>query len=210
VNCVEFCFVLFCFPIGRILLNRSLSGGGGSEWKEPFRFDLKDVIVDAFSQGEFVCLQGEHLVVHQLPESFRQRYGQVPQYIFVRESYRTLYENVTDWMLRGSMEYGVTLFTGVPGIGKSLFLVYFIYRFLRDDNFPDKRFAVEFRQGVYVCFKPTADATEFSCTRQDGSYMQSKNFLLLCDINEAVEPVSRAKWTFIFSSPAPARYKYIF
>lgn len=39
--------------------------------------------------------------------------------------------------------------------------------------------------------------------------MPSKQFLLLCDITEAVEPVSRAKWTYIFSSPAPDRYKEI-
>jgi hypothetical protein len=37
----------------------------------------------------------------------------------------------------------------------------------------------------------------------------SKDFLLLCDINETVGPVSRAKWTYIFSSPDPARYKEI-
>jgi putative protein kinase ArgK-like GTPase of G3E family len=32
----------------------------------------------------------------------------------------------------------VSLITGVPGIGKSLFLIYFIYRYLRDEKFGKK------------------------------------------------------------------------
>ena len=39
--------------------------------------------------------------------------------------------------------------------------------------------------------------------------MLSKDFLLLCDIVATTEPVSRAKWTYIFSSPDPKRYKQI-
>jgi hypothetical protein len=112
-------------------------------------------------------------------------------------------------MVDPSLDFGATLFTGVPGIGKSLFLVYFIYRFLADDRFTDKSFALEFTRGTYVCFLPTGADRQFWCSSQDGTSMHSKQFLLLCDITEAVEPVSRAKWTFIFSSPAPNRYKEI-
>lgn len=108
------------------------------------------------------------------------------------------------------MYFGVTLFTGVPGIGKSLFLVYFLFRFLHDNRFLDKTFALEFYSTKkYLCFHPTADPKEFLCTHQSGSGMPAKNFLLLCDIVEAAEPASRAQWTFIFSSPAPSRYKEI-
>eukprot|EP01039_Chlorochromonas_danica_P010110 gene10110-11190_t len=184
----------------------AVSGG----WKETFRFELELVLVRTFSEGTFVDLHGQHLIAHQLPETFPQRYGQIPRKIFVRDCYSQLYDKVSDLMLRGSMEFGATLFTGIPGIGKSLFLIYFIYRFLQDDRFPDKYFAVEFHQGIYLCFQPVAHATEeFLCTIQNGSYMQSKRFLLLCDINDTAEPCSRAKWTFIFSSPAPDRYKEI-
>ncbi len=45
------------------------------------------------------------------------------------------------------------LFTGVPGVGKSLFLVYFICRFLRDNYFSDKLFAFEFHRGEYDYFE---------------------------------------------------------
>eukprot|EP01033_Poteriospumella_lacustris_P000245 gene245-164_t len=103
--------------------------------------------------------------------------------------------------------YGVTLFTGVPGNGKSLFLVYFIYRFLTDERFEDKRFVLEFTSGTYICFQPNGVPGEFWCSFERASHMRSKEFLLLCDIMELVHPASRAEWTFIFSSPAPARYK---
>ena len=182
---------------------------GGFRRKETFSFETEAAVVNTFSQGAFVQLNGEYLVVKHLPQCFKQRYGRIPERIYVRESYRRLYEMVADSMLRGSMEFGVTLFTGVPGIGKSLFLVYFINRFLLDDRFTDKRFALEFDRGAYECFQPTTATGEFWCSQQDGHYLPSKDFLLLCDISDAAEPVSRAKWTLIFSSPAPARYKEI-
>ena len=167
------------------------------------------MIVDTDSEGAPVHRKGQQLIVHELPERFQLRYGKIPQKIFVRECYRELYETVSALMLRQELDFAVTLFTGVPGIGKSMFLVYFIYRFLHDGRFVDKLFAIEFHQGEYACFQPTADATEFTYTTQNGIRMQTKQFLLLCDINNVAEPVSRAKWTYIFSSPAPARYKEI-
>ena len=110
-------------------------------------------------------------------------------------------------MLDASLDYCVTLFTGVPGIGKSLFMVYFISRFLTDERFTDKRFALEFTRGQYLYFRPTGEEGEFWCSIHEGT--RRKDFLLLCDIDETVGPVSRAKWTYIFSSHDPARYKEI-
>ncbi len=174
-----------------------------------FVFELTSASVELFSEGAPDPIRGEHLIVKSLPEVFKQRYGPIPEIVYVRNCYRTLYNIATDSMVDPSLDFGATLFTGVPGIGKSLFLVYFIYRFLADDRFTDKSFALEFTRGTYVCFLPTGADRQFWCSSQDGTSIHSKQFLLLCDITEAVEPVSRAKWTFIFSSPAPNRYKEI-
>ena len=160
---------------------------------------MKRVIVSQASSVQ------EQLIVRQLPQQFQVRYSQIPEIIYVRECYRKLYEIVADLMSGELMEWGATLFTGVPGIGKSLFLVYFIYRFLHDDRFPDKRFALELVHNNYICFSPTPKCGVFKCTEQD----RSSNCLLLCDVIENVEPLYRGKWTFIFSSPAPGRYKEI-
>jgi hypothetical protein len=172
-------------------------------------FELFSATVDIFSEGINESSHGEHLLVKKLPEVFTQRYGPIPKKVYVRDCYRTLYKLASDSMVDASLDFGATLFTGFPGIGKSLFLVYFIFRFLTDERFNDKRFAVEFTRGVYVCFLPTGAQGEFWCSNQDGTRMPSKQFLLLCDIADTVEPVSRAKWTYIFSSPAPDRYKEI-
>ncbi len=100
------------------------------------------------------------------------------------------------------------MFTGVPGIGKSLFLIYFIHRYLADDRFPDKRFAVEFKgNNKYFLFEPTSVAGEFDCSLQDADMIYDKDFLVLCDIEAPVLPAARAKWLCIFSSPNPDRYK---
>ena len=80
-------------------------------------------------------------------------------------------------MVDASLDYCATLFTGVPGIGKSLFMVYFISRFLVDERFTDKSFALEFTAGKYVYFRPTGEDGEFWCSFQDGTYMLSEDFL---------------------------------
>jgi hypothetical protein len=68
---------------------------------------------------------------------------------------------------------------------------------LTDERFTDKRFALV----------STREEGEFWCSIHEGTHR--KDFLLLCDIDETVGPVSRAKWTYIFSSHDPARYKEI-
>ena len=180
------------------------------ENKVRFRFTLENVTVCAALEGADVYSEcEEQLKIHQLPLSFEDRYGSIPEIIYVRECYRDLYDTASASMLIKQAP-AATLFTGVPGIGKSLFLVYFIFRFLHDDRFKNKYFAVEFADTKeYWCFKPTADATEFSCTLESSKFILPKPFLLLCDINTAAEPASRAKWTFIFSSPNDNRFKEI-
>ena len=170
-------------------------------------FELSSVKIDIFSEGSTTSIHGEHLLVKKLPNVFKERYGSIPKIVFVRDCYLALYKIATDSMLDASLDYCVTLFTGVPGIGKSLFMVYFISRFLTDERFTNKRFALEFTRGQYLYFRPTGEEGEFWCSIHEGT--RRKDFLLLCDIDETVGPVSRAKWTYIFSSPDPARYREI-
>ena len=177
-----------------------------------FRFTLENVTICAAIEGGDVDIEGHQLKTLELPAVFEGRYGKgaIPESIYVRECYHDLYETASASMLSEEPKAVATLFTGVPGIGKSLFLVYFIFRFLHDDRFEDKFFAVEFSDSKeYWCFKPTADATEFWCTLESSKFILPKPFLLLCDINTATEPAARAQWTFIFSSPNDSRYKEI-
>eukprot|EP01035_Chromulina_nebulosa_P036168 gene36168-48688_t len=71
----------------------------------------------------------------------------------------------------------------------------------------DKRFALQFREQTSLLFKPAPGAHVYTCSHRDADSIRNKNFLVLCDINNPVEPASRAKWLVIFSTPNPARYK---
>lgn len=180
-----------------------------NRWEVVFSFDLEEVIVDSNLHGALVQLKGHHLIVHELPIIFRQRYGDIPREIFVRECYEDLYRIVTEQITSGFMDYGVTLFTGIPGIGKSLFLVYFLYRFLHDDRFEDKKFALEFTSNEYVTFEPTADSGKFMCSCLSGRQMFGKDFPVFCDISALQQPRARQRWLLIFSGLDPQRFKEV-
>jgi hypothetical protein len=171
-------------------------------------FALANASVTMISGGEDQVISGEYLLIKALPSVLYERFINIPDKIYVRRCYRDLYELAATDMLNLTSKRSVTLFTGVPGIGKSLFLVYFIYRFLSDERFPDKRFALEFDRGEYNMFEPIGSAgNTFKKTTLDAKCVHPKDFLLLCDIREPTEPTSAAKWTLIFSSPDPQRYK---
>ena len=50
-------------------------------------------------------------------------------------------------------------------------------------------------------------AEEFACFELSNKAIRSRKVLLLCDIVALEEPEWRGKYTFIFSSPNPLRYK---
>ena len=164
------------------------------------------------SKNDFFKLkvEGRLLLVEQLPKSFELRYGAIPEKIFIRQCYLDLYERAAGLMFSGKMKKGVALFTGVPGIGKSLFLIYFLYRYLHDDRFPDKRFALEFDREKYSYFEAVdpAKAEDFACFELSNKEILLE-VLVLADIAAPVEPAWRAKHVFIFSSPNPLRHKQI-
>ena len=152
---------------------------------------------------------GVHLNIVSLPTIFEDRYTDIPSSLYIRDCYRDLYTIYSERMITGCMRRSVALFTGVPGIGKSMFLIYFLYRFLKDGRFPDKTFAVEFKSGKYGVFYPTDNATEFTFQEVSRKRAIDKDFLLLCDLSTREEPAKPVKWTLIFSSPDPRRYKEI-
>ncbi len=119
-------------------------------------------------------------------------------------------------MLSQNTSAPAMLFTGVPGIGKSMFMIYFLCRFQTDIRFTDKRFAFEIGSGIYHYFdKPTASTSpdgktnlHFVCSRSVGSHVVPLDeILVVADISKPVQPGNRAKWTLIFSSPNPDRYR---
>lgn len=173
-------------------------------WKEKFIFEHVPAGGAATSEGNSGVANAEYLLLKQLPAVFTQRHGPMPESVLIRDCYRELYDRAAESMLNPSLAYMVTAFQGQPGTGKSVFLVYFIYRFLRDDRFPDKRFILEFQPDSYLCWTPTGEKNEFHCTAENW-YSRTLPFLKLCDIPQPYAPSFRAKSTFLFSSPVPGK-----
>ena len=152
--------------------------------------------------------EGEYLEILDIPAIFGQRYGIIPR-IYIRHCYRRLYEIITDQMLNDHRPFPVTLFTGVPGIGKSLFLIYFLFMLISDDRFPDKRFAVEFSRGEYDYFEPTDELGIFKRSSRTTDTCPLTDIPIFADISDKKQPRTRGKSLFIFSSPDPRRYHEI-
>ena len=158
--------------------------------------------------------EGHFLNMKSFPAQFHDRFGAATPMILVRECYKELYELVTAEMLspsRKTYDRSVLkpsfLFTGVPGIGKSVFMIYFLCRYSKDDRFPDKRFAAEFEKGEYCYYRPAKEAGEYFFSEQiDKATL--RDILLVVDMDDSTQPRVHAKYTLIFSSPNPKRYKH--
>jgi hypothetical protein len=116
-------------------------------------------------------------------------------------------------IVNSSVEAPVMLITGVPGIGKSLFSIYFMIQVLIDDDFPVKSFLVEYDKGCYqrISFVSTREISpsnyEIRIAVEEGINPDPEKDLILSDIRDEVEPKGIGRWTCIFSSPNPKRYK---
>lgn len=175
-----------------------------------FRGKITESSVFLFTENDFQQFEGEYLEIEMLPRLFTTRYGDIPKRIYIRHCYRKLYEIVTKHMINYHDKFPVTLFTGVPGIGKSLFLVYFLFTLFHDNRFPDKRFALEFASGVYHYFVPTTEYGVFELSESITlSVSQLLEIPIFADISKKDQPQGRGKWLFIFSSPDPQRYQEI-
>lgn len=174
-----------------------------------FRGKVVPFKIPLYSEGVVQEFEGEYLETEDLPAIFKERYRKIPKRIYVRHCYRRLYDIVTHLMPLYHDQLPATLFTGVPGIGKSLFLIYFIFRFLQDPRFPDKRFVLELglMSGEYHYFVPTVEAGVFECSISSHTAFPLPEVPIFSDVKDVAEPRCGGKWLFIFSSPNPLRYK---
>jgi hypothetical protein len=180
--------------------------GGYNKYTADFKGKFVNFTVPLYSEGVVQQYAGLYLEIETLPAVFYKRYGRIPSKIYVRHCYAKLYEIVTHLMLNYQEPFPTALFTGVPGIGKSLFLIYFLFMFFLDDRFPSKRFALEFVSGEYHYFEPKMEGG-FYLSRENEDSCPVLEIPIFSDIEGLFEPRSRGKWLFVFSSPNPLRYK---
>ena len=179
----------------------------------PFDFKFLYSCLENVKYEEFVVKESnegnyKYLIVQKYPMIINNRYGGIPNRIYVRSCYEDLYEICAGHILNKNLfGYPVFLITGVPGIGKSLFLFYFIYRYIRDDRFTNNRFALEFEQKEYHVFTKVNNDFEKFEVQVVNKVSSVGDDIVLSDIKNPVEPGGRTKRLFIFSSPNPARYK---
>ena len=169
------------------------------------RFRFEDTSVE---EDDEMVVENQWLIFDSLPDKLKSRYSDYPSRIYVRQCYRDIYEMVTTQMLDDKYNSPPAfLFTGVPGIGKSIFLVYFLCRYLLDIRFPDKRFVLEFERGEYLYFTPTGVVDVYDLYVLKQHDFPIEDVLLLSDMIKNEEPRTRGKWTLLFCPPNLKRYK---
>ena len=153
---------------------------------------------------------GKMLIPENIPREFLNRYERdVSRGIYIRKCYEDLYEEASAIMVNPKKVDAKFLFTGVPGIGKSMFMIYFLWRYSNDDRFKDKSFAFEVERSGYFYFQQSKEQGEFFCSGNliNINQIRLSQILLVADMKEHREPATPGKWTLIFSSPNPLRYK---
>ena len=185
----------FCFvgePYDVVLLS-------DSKCKRNFCFGVENIPNSA---------NGQMLILDNVPYEFTERYGILPRELYIRECYVELYEEATLFMLNPTKSIPSILFTGVPGIGKSMFLIYFLWRFSKDDRFKQKSFVFEVKFGLYYYFQQSEKDGEFFCSGEElhKEQIPLDEILLVADLEAHQGRAYPGKWTLIFSSPNPLRH----
>jgi hypothetical protein len=173
------------------------------------------IVPNMFNFSKVVEADGaEFLLIEpsRMPEILRVRFGfeGIPTKLYIRDCYRDLYREVTNTMATSNTYMGV--FTGIPGIGKSMFLIYFLYEYFRDGRFANKRVAVELKQGAYNYFLSSPNGTQleyyfFKVESDMHPPIKFEDLLILTDLLEVKLPMMPARHHFVFSSPNPDRYE---
>lgn len=161
---------------------------------------------------------GEILEIEGLPNMITTRYSISSSLsLYCRKCYTALYSRLKQVML-DNVSCPVMLISGVPGIGKSMFSIYFMIRMMIDEEFPVKECFLEIKEGVYHKCTLTEShlATDVTPAKWTATLkmqieqcfeIDGKTDLILSDIKSATEPKETGRWTCIFSSPNPGRYK---
>ena len=130
--------------------------------------------------------------------------------IYVRESYKTLTKLISD----AFTEEGVKSFvvTGTPGIGKTIFLHYFLWVLITrqtsiNDQVDRKIYLQRSNRRIYS-FQGDKTVSIDAGVAED-TVLHDKNCILLVDMVDENEPVLCRGTTIIFSSPNPKRYKQL-
>jgi len=131
----------------------------------------------------------------------------VLQYIYVRRSYFDIFNLICESITSGIKRIVVT---GTPGIGKSTFMFYFVWKFLNDaEGSLDKN-----RFNLYIQCTPNKvlqfvhdRVTVLQGVEAEDRLNVDKKALVLVDIWEPDEPMLCAGIRIVLSSPNPARFK---
>ena len=128
-------------------------------------------------------------------------------YIYVRSSYFDIFNLICESIISGTKRIVVT---GTPGIGKSTFMYYFIWKFLNDAEG-----SLGLNQlNLYIQYTPD-DVLQFKSGRvleligieAKQTLKLDKKALVLVDMREPDEPMLCAGIRIVLSSPNPARFK---
>jgi RHS (Retrotransposon Hot Spot) family protein len=124
--------------------------------------------------------------------------------IYVRDEYRDFYQIIMENLSLGS-KYAVV--TGNPGIGKSIFKYYFIWKYLMETN--ASTFVLEEEKNIFSCYSSgKVKVLTYQEALKDLSF---RGFPYFIDLTDAVETSVKKKLNpsiaIIFSSPNDLRYK---
>ena len=169
----------------KILMNNDVRGGG---------YSIPDSFFQSLKSG---TLNPAGQILRFDDQAWDTRL--YPREVYVRQCWKDMYDVMGSNLSRGCRRFVVT---GVPGIGKSQFLLYFMWR-LAQKNEP---FLLEETKRVVICYAPG------QMTRYDG-YPENipSDLPYLCDMAEKKLPYLGKRWvpsfTAVFSSPNPDRFQ---
>ena len=139
-------------------------------------------------------------------KEFRES-DRVLQSVYVRSSYIDIFSLICESISSGTKRIVVT---GTPGIGKSTFLYYFVWKFLNDakGSLDQNRF------NLYIQCAPdevlqfeAGRVLELSGMEARRTLKRDEKALVLVDMRETAEPMLCPGIRIVLSSPNPARFK---